>query len=96
MGRIEREIARHVLRHAGATSEDSKRYYNFTLHLWNATRFFSPQQVVTPGIYFPSEIKPSDKIAPEQNQIRRFMEDLQQEPEFSPWRPSWVDEPDVE
>lgn len=38
--RIELEIARHAARHAGVTSNDSKRYYNFTIHVWNATRFF--------------------------------------------------------
>jgi DNA-binding MarR family transcriptional regulator len=67
--RIELEIARHVSRHAGVTSNDSKRYYNFTLHVWNATRFFSPSQVTIPRFYFPSGIKRSERIGPEQNQI---------------------------
>jgi DNA-binding MarR family transcriptional regulator len=94
--RIELEIARHVGRHAGTTSNDSKRYYNFTLHVWNATRFFSPSQVITPGFYSPSDIMRSERIRPEQNQIQRFMEDLQQEPVFSPSSPLWSEESETE
>ena len=90
IGQIEKDIARHVLRYIRALSEDSKRYYNFTLHVWNATRFFSPSQVATPAVYFPSDIKSSDKIGPEQRQIQRFMQDLQQEPAFLSPSPPWA------
>lgn len=95
MSRIELAIAREALWHAGVISHDSKRYYNFTVHLWNTTRFFSPSQVTVPGVYFPSEIQRSEKIGAEQRNMQQFMADLQQDPVFSPTPPPWAEEPDT-
>jgi DNA-binding MarR family transcriptional regulator len=94
--RIDQIIAGEILKDAGFTSADSKRYYNLTVHLWNITRFFPPSKVTTREVYFPSDIPLTERIGQEQGNIQRFMADLQQDPVFSPSWPPWAEESDTD
>jgi DNA-binding MarR family transcriptional regulator len=73
---IELEIAKQVARDIQAFTTNSKRYYHFTISLWNLTRFLPDSRVAAPGIYHPTKIEVFETISPEQREIQRFENDL--------------------
>jgi hypothetical protein len=65
-----------VLREIGAASDLSKRYFEFTVHLWNLCRFLPDRGVAAKGAYYPSEVPRNAVIDNEQLNMRRFTEKL--------------------
>jgi len=60
LGVIETKTAESVMRDIGVGSQHSKRYFEFTVHLWNLTRFLPEEGCGNELYFFPTEIDVDD------------------------------------
>jgi DNA-binding MarR family transcriptional regulator len=79
---VELQISKSLLRNMGVFHNDSRRYHDFTIHLWNVTRFLPTTGVEMPGVFYCTDIPFDEKIGPDQIDSKRFMEDFVKEPQF--------------
>lgn len=75
---IDLEIANMTIRLVHAASRDSKRYYNFALHLTNLVGLLPDVGVA--GYFFPSNIGQDERVSAED--MERFEQALAADPEF--------------
>lgn len=78
IGRIEWEIARNMAREIRVLGPESKRYFLFTVHLSNLTRFLPDSPALSR--FSPSDVGFHETIGPDETDIRRVMVELAARP----------------
>jgi DNA-binding MarR family transcriptional regulator len=73
---IETETARAVQEHIGAAFDGSERYYQFTFHLWNLTRFLPEAGCGNDEYFFPTDISADSSLDPLTDYFRPLVEPL--------------------
>ena len=72
--RIDRSIAKRMRDVVGVLSDDSKRYFLFTVHLYNLTRLLPDPQ--TRFIVDRSDVDPHESADPEEMEVQKLMESI--------------------